>query len=144
MPSSSKVKKVDKSDKFLPGTKPAVILRTQDAAKQIANGKTRATVIEYLQNEYGIAYDTARHCYDDALNYILPSNDEEYRQNIIKINYERLNTIIQESMAAGNYRVAREAIAELNKMSGIHQNGITVGVATDQKNNTQQVVIRFD
>lgn len=141
---NDKVVKVKKSDKFLPGTKPAVMLRIQDAAKQIANGKTRATVIEYLQNEYGIAYDTARHYYDDALNYILPSNDEEYRQNIIKINFERLNTIIQESMAAGNYRVAREAIAELNKMSGVHQNGTTVAVQTDHQNNTSQVLIKFD
>lgn len=144
MPSSNKVKKVKKSDKFLPGTEGETIKKVEEAAKLISNGKTRATVIEYLQNEYGIAYDTARKYYNDAIHYLLPDNDEEFRQNLVKVNYERLDKIIQESMAAGNYRVAREAIDTQNKMCGIHQNGITVGVATDQKNNTQQVVIKFD
>lgn len=137
---SDKVAKVKKSDKFLPGTKPAVMLRVQDAAKQIANGKTRATVIEYLQKEYHIAYDTARHCYDDALNYILPSNDEEYRQNLVKINYERLDKIIQESMDAGNYRVAREAIAEQNKMCGLTGSNVQIGYRQDKDNNTEFII----
>lgn len=141
---NTKVTKTKKSDKFKPGTAPETVMKIQDAAKQISKGKSRATVIEYLQNEYGIAYDTARAYYTDAIHYLLPANDENFRQELIKINYERLNTIIQESMDSGNYRVAREAIETQNKMCGVNQNGITVGVATDQKNNTQQVVIKFD
>ena len=141
---TNKVKKISKSDKFLEGTLPETVMKVQTAAKMISAGKTRATVMEFLQTEYGIAPSTAKQYYNDAVHYLLPDNDEEFKANLIKINYERLDKIIQESMAAGNYRVAREAIDTQNKMCGIHQNGITVGVATDQKNNTQQVVIKFD
>ena len=141
---ANKVKKVSKSDKFLEGTLPETVMKIQDAAKMIAKGKSRATVMEHLQTEYGLAPSTAKQYYNDAIHYLLPDNDEEFKNNLIKVNYERLNTIIQESMDSGNYRVAREAIETQNKMCGVNQNGITVGVATDQKNNTQQVIIKFD
>lgn len=140
---NKKVVKTKKSDKFLAGTAPETVMKVQDAAKLIAKGKTRATVIEHLQDEYGIAYDTARKYYNDAVHYLLPDDDEQYRQELIKVNYERLNTIIQTSMEKGDNRVAREAIAEQNKMCGLRQ-GMTVGIATDKVNDTQQIVIKFD
>ena len=140
MPSSNKVKKVKKSDKFLPGTEGETIKKVEEAAKLISNGKTRATVIEYLQNEYGIAYDTARKYYNDAIHYLLPDNDEEFRQNLVKVNYERLDKIIQESMNAGNYRVAREAIAEQNKMCGLTGSNVQIGYHQDKDNNTEFII----
>ena len=136
---NKKIAKVKKSDKFLPGTSPDTMLKVQDAAKLIANGKTRATVIQHLQDEYGIAYDTARAYYTDAVHYLLPADDEKYRQELIKINYERLNTIIQESMDAGNYRVAREAIDTQNKMCGIN-GSVQIGYRQDKDNNTEFII----
>ena len=140
---TKKVRKTKKSNVFLEGVAPETIMKIEGAAKLISEGKSRATVIQWMQDEYGIAYDTARGYYTDAVHYLLPDNDEEFRQNLVKINYERLDKIVQESMNAGNYRVAREAIAEQNKMCGLHQ-GISVGIATDKTNDTQQVIIKFD
>ena len=137
---NTKVTKAKKSDKFKPGTAPETVMKIQDAAKQISKGKSRATVIEYLQNEYGIAYDTARAYYTDAIHYLLPANDENFRQELIKINYERLNTIIQESMDSGNYRVAREAIAEQNKMCGLTGSNVQIGYHQDKDNNTEFII----
>ena len=141
--SSNKVQKVKKSSKFLEGTAPETMMKVQEAAKMITKGKSRATIIEHLQTEYGMAFDTARQYYTDAVHYLMPADDEKYRQELVKVNYERLDRIIQESMESGNYRVAREAIAEQNKMCGLHQ-GISVGIATDKTNDTQQVIIKFD
>ena len=62
---------------------------------------------------------------------------------IIQANIERLEHIIEKAMELGQYKIAREAIDSLNKMLGLN-NGLQIGVQTDNDNNTQQIFIKFD
>lgn len=130
--------------KGLENAEPATIKKIQEAAKLLAKGKSRATIIEWLMDTYGFAPTTAARYYESAVLYILPDDDEQYRQNLIKANTTRLETIIERAMEERQYKVAREAIAELNKMAGIRGEGVQVGINTDKQNDTQQIIIKFD
>lgn len=123
---------------------PATVLKIQQAAKWLAEGKSRATIIERLMDEYQITAKTASVYYADAIRFLLPEEESEYKNELIKANITRLETIYERAMASGDYKNAREAVQELNKMAGVSKDGITVGINTDKANDTQQVVIRFD
>ena len=125
-------------------TEPATILKIQQAAKWLAEGKSRATIKQMLVDKYGMAYSTTDAYYNEAVKALLPEDEEEYLRNLRKANATRLETIYERAMADGDYKNAKDAIAELNKMSGIGREGITVGINTDKANDTQQVIIKFD
>ena len=110
----------------------------------LSKGKSRATIIQHLIDTYGYSPQTAARYYESAVIYLVPDNDEEYRRNLIKANTTRLETIYERAMEERQYKVAREAIAELNKMAGIKGEGVQIGVQTDKQNDTQQIIIKFD
>lgn len=123
---------------------PATVLKIQRAAKWLAEGKSRATIIERLMDEYQITAKTASVYYADAIRFLLPEEESEYKNELIKANITRLETIYERAMATGDYKNAREAVQELNKMAGVSKEGVSIGINTDKTNDTQQVVIRFD
>ena len=118
-------------------------LKVQTAAKWIAKGKSKATVIADLVSNFGMAEATAKDYYLAAVHFLLPDNEEEFRKDIMAVNYQRLEEIIERCMEDHNYKVAREAIAELNKMAGLGS-GVKIAVNNDTENNTQQIYIKFD
>lgn len=122
---------------------PATINKVTTAAKWIAKGKSRATVIEDLIKTFDMAEATAVDYYKAALHFLLPDNEDEVRKDIMAANYKRLEEIIERCMENRNYKVAREAIAELNKMAGLGS-GVKIAVNNDAENNTQQIYIKFD
>lgn len=124
--------------------KPETIQKIQQAAKWIAQGKSRATVKEMLSQKYDIALTTANDYYNEAIKALIPENEEEYLQNLIKVNMTRLETIYERALEAGDYKNAKDAVAELNKMAGVSRDGVAVAINTDKTNDTQQVIIRFD
>lgn len=118
-------------------------LKVQTAAKWIAKGKSKATVIADLMKKFNMAEATAKDYYIAAVHFLLPDNEEEFRKDIMAVNYQRLEEIIERCMEDRNYKVAREAIAELNKMAGLGS-GVKIAVNNDAENNTQQIYIKFD
>lgn len=141
-----KTRKVTKNMHYrkVEGLTPATIMRLQDVATQLSEGKSRATIIKYLQDKYEIAYDTAKDYYQDGVKYLLPEDENEYRQELIQVNIERLELIYQRAVEEGDWKNAKEAVAELNKIAGAGREGISVGINTDKQNDTQQVIIHFD
>lgn len=125
-------------------SKPATVLKVQEAAKMLSKGKSRATIIQHFMDTYGLSVKTAADYYEAGTRFLMPDNESEFKQNLIKANATRLETIYERAMEAGDFKNAKEAIAELNKMIGVGKEGITVGINTDKENDTQQVLIRFD
>lgn len=123
---------------------PATIHKVQQAAKMISRGKSRATVIEWLMDTFGLAQVTATAYYENAVRFLLPDDESKFKETLIKANATRLETVYERAMDAGDLKAATEAIAQLNKMLGIGKEGITVGVQNDKENDTQQVIIHFD
>ncbi len=124
------------------GAFPATVARVEEAAKMISKGKGRAEVIEYIQNKYGLEYDTARKYFVSACHFLIPDDQEGFRESLIKQNIERLEKIITDAMAAKNYKAAREAIDTLNKTLGVYGNGNAVVI---NKNNEgdEQIIVKF-
>jgi len=120
------------------------VLRIQEVAKMVSEGKTRDAIIDHLCGKYGIAYDTARNYYTDGIRWMIPKDEDEYRKEIIYKNFNRLETIIERAMSNNQLKIAREAIDSLNKMVGIGNGGFQVAVNNDKENNTQQIYIKFD
>lgn len=125
-------------------TKPETIKKIQQAAKWIAEGKSRATTKELLCEKFGMALATANDYYNEAIKVLIPEDEDEWKKGLIKTNATRLETIYECAMRDGDWKAAREAIAELNKMSGLNNSGVQVGIQTDKQNDTQQIIIKFD
>lgn len=125
-------------------TKNETILKIEQAAKWIASGKSRATVKDMLVERYGMALATANDYYNEAIKVLIPENEEEWRHNLIKTNITRLERIYEKAMEDSDYRSAREALSELNKMCGLTGSGLQIGINNDKNNDTQQIIIKFD
>lgn len=124
------------------GPQPATLARIERAAEMIGQGVTKGDIIATFQNDYSLSYDQARRYYICGCRYLIPDDQEGYRKAIIQHNVERLEKIIDEGMKDNaNLRVAKEAIAELNKMLGLTGNNIVI--KNDAENKTQEVTINF-
>lgn len=115
-----------------------------ELSKFLSRGKSRQYVIDYAINHYDVNEAQAKRYYSAAVRYLVPEDAEEYRQGLIQANFDRLETIVERAMEEGDWKNARETVAEINKMLGITKDGISVGIQTDKANDTQQVIIRFD
>lgn len=120
------------------------LLKIQEAARMVAEGKTRDTIISFLMEKYGMAYGTARNFYTDGVRFLLPRSEAKYRNELIAKNIARLEKIIEMAMDANQLKVARDAIESLNKMIGIGNGGFQIAVNQDPENKTQQIYIKFD
>lgn len=126
------------------GVGPASAARIQQVAKWLSQGKSRATIIDNLMTQYDINADTAADYYNDGVRFLLPDDEAAYKEQLIKANATRLETIYEKAMERNDYKNAREAIAELNKMAGITGNGVKIGINNDKQNDSQQIIIKFD
>ena len=122
------------------GIQPTTLMRLQDVAERLSEGKSRATILKYLTEKYGIAYDTAMDYYRDGVKYLLPADEGEYRKELIQTNIERLETIYEKAMDEGDYKSAKDAVSELNKIAGVNGNNVQIGYRTDKENNTEFII----
>lgn len=126
------------------GTEPMTVLRIEEAAKMISEGKGKNDIIEHIQTKYKLSYDQSRRYWIAACHYLVPENEEEFRAALIKQNIERLEKIIVTTMEREDYKMAKDAISELNKTLGVGKEGVAIGVRNDPNNGTQEIVIKFD
>lgn len=124
------------------GAEPATIMKVQDVARMLSDGKTRATIIGILQEKYDIGYDQAKHLYCAGVKYLIPSNEDEFRKELIMKNISRLERIIEKAMDGEQLKVAREAIDSLNKMLGLN-GGSSVTIAKNGEGD-ETIMITFD
>lgn len=115
-----------------------------ELSKMLARGKSKQYVIDYAMSKYGVGEPQAKRYYSAAVRYLLPDDVDEYRKGLIQTNLDRLETIVESAMEEGDWKNARETIAEINKMCGVTGQGVQIGINQDKNNDTQQIVIKFD
>ncbi len=118
--------------------------KVMELSKMLARGKSKQYIIDYAMEKYGVGEPQAKRYYSAAVRNLVPDDVDEYRKGLIQTNFNRLETIVEKAMEEGDWKAAREAIAELNKMSGLNNGGLQVGIQTDKQNDTQQIIIKFD
>lgn len=116
-----------------------------DVAKMIAKGKTRQTIITYLMDTYGYTDSSQPYkIFNAAVRHLMPTDLDAHRQELIEMNIKRLETIIEEGMTNNaDLRVAKEAIAEINRMLGITGNKVAIG-KEGPDGTKEAIVISFD
>lgn len=109
-------------------TTPQTIERVTSLAKMISEGMSRKNVQEWIMTHYDVSGRQARAYYSAALRYLIPDNEEEYKRGLIQANINRLETIIERTMAEGSadYKSAIAAIKEINRLVAPNENSIEV------------------
>lgn len=128
---------------------PATEFRVIEVARMICDGKSKQTCLEYVQSAQGCGVQQAKYYYQAALNWLIPTNMDEYKQGLIQANMERLEKIVEECVekkddakkGADYLRVAKEAIAEMNKALGVGNNRIML---QQNKEGEQTIAIEFN
>ncbi len=139
----TKSKKVAlKPEAELPST--VSLQKVMELSKMLARGKSKQYIIDYAMEKYGVGEPQAKRYYSAAVRNLVPDDVDEYRKGLIQTNFNRLETIVEKAMEEGDWKNARETIAEMNKMCGVTGQGVQVGINNDKENNTQQIVIKFD
>lgn len=104
------------------------IERVTNLAKMISEGISRKSAQEWIMTNYDVSARQARAYYSAALRYLIPDNEEEYKRGLIQSNIDRLETIIERTMAEGSadYKSAIAAIKEINRLVAPNENSIEV------------------
>lgn len=118
----------------------ATILKVEEMAKMIAKGESKQKTIEKTMAKYGLSYGRVSDLYYEAVKFLLPKDENRFREEVQALNVERLNKIVDECMESRDWKEATKAIAELNRMAGITSNGIKVGMRTDGDGGSEFVV----
>ena len=104
------------------------IERVTNLAKMLSEGMSRKSALEWIMTNYEVGDRQARAYYTAALRYLIPDNEEEYKRGLIQANINRLETIIERTMAEGSadYKSAIAAIKEINRLVAPNENSIEV------------------
>lgn len=124
---------------------PAAEVRIIEVANMICEGKSKKSCLDYIMASQDVGVAMAKFYYQAALNWLIPTDIDEYKKGLIQANVERLETIIQEGLeksldakrGADYLRTAKDAIAELNKMLGV---GLGSKVTVAQNQQGEQIV----
>lgn len=126
---------------------PQTIMRVDEIAQMISNGKSRQTCQQWIKDTYGVQDRQARAYYNAALRLLIPDDSkyDEYRKALIQANIDRLEKIIEvciESNDANMLSQARQCVAELNKMLGVTSQNTVMINKNDEGD--EQIIISFD
>lgn len=119
---------------------PQTIARVEQVAKMIAEGQSRPSIQSFIRENYGVGDRQARCYYSAAVKYMMPDDEEEYRNELIQTNLARLETIVERTLADEDYKNAISAIKEINNVIQPSKNQITIA-----KNDDAEIIqISFD
>lgn len=141
-PPKGKLTKRDAQSAAYPHTQKVIL----DTCRYIREGKSRATIIQTLIDTEGYAEVTATEYYQRSMRLMIPKDVDEYHRQIIAANLSRLETLIERTMdeksTDKDYRLAKDLIAEVNKICGIG-NSNKVEIAKN-KDGEEAIRITFD
>lgn len=117
--------------------------RIIQVANLISKGKSDATILKMIKDEWGITEENNRRLYlNAAYRYLTPKDWGEEREKIYTRNIQSLQKIIEKCTDKDNHRAAIEAINTLNKMIGVGTNTNTITFKKDEDNN-DTIEIKF-
>ena len=118
-------------------------LRVLECADMVAKGKSKNTIVKYVQDTYDISENQSLRYYAAALKYLLPPDEDGYRREMIAVNMNRLEPIVERCMETGDLnslRLAKDTISEMNKVLGVTNNKVMVAKDGDK----ELIQISFD
>ena len=121
---------------------PESVLRILDVVKLIQKGKTKLDVLEWVQNEYGVALNTAKAYYTAAANFLLPEDASKAKEEAIGILQARYEELYKRAYEAGQLKTARDILDSLAKLNGL-AGGNSIKYA-ENANGERMVVVTFD
>lgn len=116
---------------------------SQDISDMINDGRSKAEIIAWLQEEKGMTWGSAKNLYYRTLKEMVPDDAflSAYRKSLARTNMDRLERIVEGSMSGStaDKAIALKAIDQLNRMCGAYaDNNITI--AQQDKDGAQQVI----
>lgn len=119
---------------------PATQARVMMVARMITAGKSRETIQDYIKKNFNVEERQARAYYTAAMRYLMPEDEEEYRNALIQANLSRLETIVEKCMSGKYYKEAISAIKEMNNVIA-PRNNVTIA---KNKEGDEVISISFD
>lgn len=120
---------------------------SQDISDMINDGRSKAEIIAWLQEEKGMTWGSAKNLYYRTLKEMVPDDAylAAYKKSLATTNMSRLEKIVEDSLSGNtaDKAIALKAIDQLNKMCGAYaDNNITI--AQQNKDGDGQIIqIRF-
>lgn len=115
--------------------------RVREGAKMIVQGKSREDILDFFKG-MGFAPSTAKDYLQAAARYLIPKDEDSYREEMVAANFNRLEGLLKRTLEGEDkdLRLAKDIIAEMNKMLVGYQK-----VAIEKnKDGDERIVISFD
>ena len=123
--------------------KPGTLVRVIDIAEQIANGKSRMKVIEYIRNKYGIEAEAdCDNYYNMGLAYLLPKDIEQHSEKMAAKLISQYENLYEKAVDRENIKVAKDILDSMAKLYGL-VGGNKVQMA-ENANGERVIQITFD
>lgn len=102
-------------------------VRVETLAEEIVKtGMRRATALRWAQEEFGVAYETAKQYYAAAMRYLRPDDPQKYREELINRNFAILEEMLESALRRNDLKNANSIIRTLNNMVGIGGNKVEI------------------
>lgn len=107
------------------------------------SGYTKQDYVKFLMDKYGISVRSANAYYSEVLKALRPENMEQYREDMIHKNFERLEALYKKAVERNDIKNANEIMRTINNMLGI--GGSKVRIGQEQADGTRNMIeITFD
>lgn len=106
-------------------------MKIRQVSKMIANFYPKPEIIEYIKETFKVGDESARNYYDAALNYLVPTDQEEQeqRQQITALIVDTIN----DAKINGDRKNALYGADLLNKLNQRYMSKIEAVVTTDNE-----------
>lgn len=94
------------------------------------SGYTKQDYVKFLMDKYGISVRSANSYYSEVLKALRPENMEEYREDMIHKNFERLEALYKKAVERNDLKNANEIMRTINNMLGLGGNKVRIGQET--------------
>ena len=100
--------------------KPGTLVKVIDIAEQIAQGKSRLNVIDYIRNKYGIeATSDCDNYYNMGLAYLLPKDIEQHSEKMAAKLVSQYENLYEKALERENIKVAKDILDSMAKIYGL-------------------------
>ena len=121
---------------------PATVKKMLEVVKKIAKGGNELEILDWIQDTYGVGFNNAKRYYTAALNFLVPAEPEETRQQSIAVLETRYEELYKKAYDNGQYKTARDILDSLAKLKG-YTGGNSVRIAENEKGD-RLIEVKFE
>ena len=112
------------------------------AAMIVKSGATRYDIIQKVTKEWGLTSRQAEKYYTAAVNYLHPEDPEEYRDLLIRRNFEILEELLRRAMDSNDTKTALDVIKAINNLVGAGGKQVEIS-DKDKDGQEKKIIISF-